>query len=241
MTMKFAAALLFAAFVAGPALAEGADAKDRRSVTVTGSGEVFAAPDRARLSMNAESTRPAIKDAQAEVNRIVRDYIAAARALGAKDEDISTAGLSVHAQYDYTQNNGRKFRGYQVTRGIAVVVRDLDKLGDLLLRATDTGINDVSDPALESSKSDELQREALGKAAADAQAKAQVLADALGLKLGAAHTVNAAAENDVQPMPKRMMMAAAPAPESGNAEMGFSAGEIRYAATLTADFDLEPR
>ncbi|MDR3416392.1 MAG: SIMPL domain-containing protein [Nevskia sp.] len=214
---------------------------ERRTVTVGGQGEVSAAPDRARLSMAVEETRPELKTAQADVNRVVREYLAQARALGAKDEDISTAGLNIRAEYDYSGKEGRKFLGYHVTRSIEIVVRDLDRIGDFLQRATGAGINNVSDPQLESSKADELRRQALAKAAQDAQAKARILAETLDVKLGAVHTINANAEALPPPGPRPRVLMAAAAPEpSGNEEMGFSAGQIRYTATLTAEFDLVP-
>lgn len=214
---------------------------DRRSVTVSGRGEVSTTPDRARLSMSVEVTKPDLRTAQAEVNRIVRDYLAQVRALAIKDEDISTAGLSIRSEYDYSPK-GRRFLGYHVSRGIEIVVRDLDKIGDVLLRATSAGINNVSDPLLESTKADELQRDALAKAAADARAKAAVLAGALGAKLGSVHTLNANTEYNAPPVfsaPRMKTLAmAADAQESGNEQIGFAAGEIKFAATLTADFDL---
>jgi uncharacterized protein len=215
---------------------------ERRAVVVSGEGEVSAAPDRARIAMAAEETKPDLKAAQADVNRIVRDYLAQARALGVKDEDISTAGLSIRADYDYSSKDGRKFVGYHVTRNIVVVVRELDKIGDYLQKATDAGINNVSDPVLESSQAPELQRKAMAKAAADAQARARVLAETLGVKLGTVHTINAAAEvTPPRPLMRTMAMAApAQSAPNGNEEMGFAAGEIRFHSTLTADFDLVP-
>ena len=215
-------------------------APERRAVTVSGQGEVSAAPDRARLSMAVEETSPDLKAAQTKVNGVVRTYLAQAKALGAKDEDISTAGLSINAEYDYSNpKGGRKFLGYHVTRSIEVVVRDLDKIGDYLQRATDAGINNVSNPQLESSRADELQRQALAKAALDAQAKARVLADTLGVKLGAVHTISASAEASPPPGPQpRMMMMAKAADAGGNDQMGFAAGEIRFTTSLVAEFDL---
>jgi uncharacterized protein YggE len=213
---------------------------DAHLVTVNGEGEVTGTPDRARLSMAVEETGSQLKTTQADVNRIVREYLAQARALGAADEDISTAGLEIRAEYDFSGKDGRKFIGYHVTRSILVTVHDLDRIGDFLQRATDAGINSVSDPQLESSKAEELRREALAKAAQDAQAKARVVADALGVKLGPVHTVNASAEPQPPPRP-RLMMATAMAAPSGNDEMGFAAGEIRYTATVTAEFELLPR
>ena len=214
---------------------------DRRSVTVSGRGEVSTTPDRARLSMSVEITKPELRAAQAEVNRIVREYLAQVRALSIKDEDISTAGLSIRSEYDYSPK-GRRFVGYHVSRGIEIVVRDLDKIGDVLLRATAAGINSVSDPQLESTKAEDLQRDALAKAAADARAKASVLAAAMGVKLGSVHTLNANTEYNAPPVfaaPRMKTLAmAADAQESGNEQIGFAAGEIKFTATLTADFDL---
>lgn len=217
-----------------------ADPPDRRAVTVSGEGEVSVAPDRARLSLAVEQTDPDLKAAQAKVNGIVRNYLAQARALGARDEDLSTASLSINAEYDYSSGKGRKFLGYHVNRGITVVVRDLDRIGDYLQRATDAGINNVANPQLESSKADELQRQALAKAALDAQAKARILADTLGVKLGPIHTLNASSEVIRPPVPQMRAMAVAAAAPGGNEEMGFAAGEVKYSGRLTAEFDLVP-
>ncbi|WP_022976742.1 SIMPL domain-containing protein [Nevskia ramosa] len=237
------AALLSCVFLVATSLPLSADTlPDRRSVNVSGRGEVTATPDRARISMQVETTKLDLRAAQDQVSRIVRDYLAQVKALGIADADISTAGLSIQPQYDYSAKGGRKFLGYQLTRGIEIVVRDLDKIGDVLLKATTAGINNVSDPQLESSKAEALTREALAKAAEDARAKAKVLADALGVKLGAVHTLNANAEFVPAPMAQKsrvlMMSAADAAPESGNEALGFSAGQIRYNASVNADFDL---
>jgi uncharacterized protein YggE len=237
--LKSALALCLLAVAAAQAEAP---APDRRMVTVSGQGEVSGAPDRARLGMAVEETSTDLKAAQARVNGVVRTYLTQARALGAKDEDLSTAGLSINSEYDYSGGKGRKFVGYHVTRTITVVVRDLDKIGDYLQRATDAGINNVSNPQLESSKADDLGRQALAKAALDAQAKAKVLADALGVKLGTVRTISASSEISRPPpgpQPRVMLMAAAAAP-SGKDEMGFAAGEIRYTSNINAEFDLVP-
>jgi uncharacterized protein YggE len=232
---------LLALCLLGAAAAQADPPPDRRAVTVSGQGEVSAAPDRARLSMAVELTDPDLKAAQAKVNGIVRAYLAQARALGAKDEDLSTAALSVNAEYDYSavsSGKGRNFLGYHVSRGITVVVRDLDRIGDYLQRATDAGINSISNPQLESSRAEELQRQALAKAALDAQAKARLLADTLGAKLGPVHTISTSAEVIRPPGPQPRMMAMAASAPGGNEEMGFAAGELKYTGSLTAQFDL---
>jgi uncharacterized protein YggE len=242
LTSHFSCWLLGAALLV-PATVPAADTStpDRRAVTVGGHGQVTAAPDRARLSMSIELTRPELKAAQAEANRIAREFLAQARALGARDEDISTAALGIRAEYSYSDKfpDGRKFVGYHVSRGIQLLVRDLDRIGDFLARAADAGVNTVNDPQLESSRADELRRQALAAAAADAKANAAVLAGALGAQLGAVHTINAGVEVAPPPQPRMLAMAMAKsAAPSGNEDMGFAAGTIVFDASITAEFDL---
>ncbi len=148
--------------------AQAANRSDSRSVRVDGHGEVSVAPDRARLQMAAQVTRKDLAAAQTQVNAIVRAYVKRAKALGASDADISTAGFNVQPQYDYSSKDGRKFVGYQVTRHIEVTVHDLAKVGDYLLQATAAGINNVSEPVLESSRADGGRRQKCASQGPDA-------------------------------------------------------------------------
>ncbi|TXH05688.1 MAG: DUF541 domain-containing protein [Nevskiaceae bacterium] len=216
-------------------------AAQRRSVNVNGQGEVTTQPDRARLSLGVEASNVELKAAEADVNKAVRAYLVEAKSLGLKDEQISTAGVTINPEYVWDDKARRqKFTGYKARRQIDLRVDDLTVLGDLILRATKVGINQVNSPVLESSKAKELTRQALVKATEDARSKAQLLADTLNVKLGAIRSLSA---NDSAPPPvmyKVMAMRAMAAPEAdgGNAEMGFSGGEIKYSANVSADFDL---
>lgn len=233
---------LLAAAAGHTAWAADDSAAARRSVTVTGTGEAAAAPDRARLSMSVEITKPQLLDAQNEANKIVRDYLAQAQALGAEDADISTASLSIRAEYVYSNAaNGmqtRKFVGYHVSRGIEVVVRDLSRIGSFLSKATAAGVNNVSDPVLENSESAALQRQALSKAAADARARAETLAATLGVKLGPIRRLDSGGDAP-PPGPRPLYAIRAKAEDSGGeSDIGFSGGQIHYSATVSAEFDL---
>lgn len=211
----------------------------RRSVNVNGQGEVSVKPDRAQLSLGVETSNIELKAAEAEVNKVVRAYLAEAKQLGLKDEQISTAGISISPEYVWDEKDRRqKFNGYRASRQIVLRTDDLDKVGDLILRATKVGINQVSAPNLYSSKASELSRQALVKATEDARGKAQLLASTLGVKLGAVHSISAS-DNPAPPeMYVRNQAMMAKAADSGNSEMGFSAGEIKYTANVNADFDL---
>lgn len=211
-----------------------------RRVSVGGQAEVSVLPDRARLTLAVDRLAPDVKSAETDVNAVVRAYLAAAKALGIDDKNIATTGVSIQPEYVWDEKTRQqKLTGYRVRREIALLVTNLDKLGDFLLAATKAGVNQVNPPMLESSKAKELERQALAKAAEDAKAKAQVLADTLGAKLGAVRRVSSNDGGGQPPMPRVMAMAAMEKSfDAGNQQMGFSFGEIRYAASVSADFDL---
>lgn len=207
------------------------------SVSVNGSGEASAKPDRARLLLAVEQLNPDLKKAQDEVDRIVRAYLKDAKALGAKDEDLTTTGVSIAPEYVWPEpGHERRFTGYRVNRQLEIRILNLERLGDFVLRATADGVTQVNPPSLESSRFADLQKQALARAAEDARAKARVLAETLGAKLGSVqHIAEAGGEQGRRPM---VYMARPSAPESGNAEMGISTGEIRVEASISVDFDL---
>jgi uncharacterized protein YggE len=233
------AAALCALILAGAAGAHDA-APLPRVVSVHGEGEVAVKPDRARLTLAVEKVDPDLKKAEAEVNRIVRDYLKEARALGARDEQLSSTGVGINAEYVWPEGaRERKFTGYRVTRQIEVRIDALDRLGDFILRATQAGVNQVSAPALESSRAQELEQQALAKAAEAARAKARLLAQTLGVKLGVVARITESGAAPPQPM-YEMKVRASAAAQDGSAEMGLALGEIRYRATVSAEFDLLP-
>lgn len=230
-----------ALLVAASGLARADDAAaQRRSVNVTGQGEVSVKPDRAQLSLGVEASNAELKAAEAEVNKVVRAFLAEAKSLGLKDEQISTAGVSIQPEYVWDEKARRqKFNGYRASRQIVLRIDNLDRIGDLILAATKVGVNQVSAPQLYSTRAKDVAREALVKATEDARSKAQLLAATLGVKLGSVR--NLSANDNSQPPPvmyKAMAARVEMADQGGNAEMGFSAGEIKYNASVNADFDL---
>lgn len=232
--------------LAAPAT-QAADAPPPRIISVSGQGEVSVKPDRAELSLQADALDADLKKAQEQVNVIVRNYLAQAKKLGIADKDISTAGISVSPEYVWEpKQNRQKLVGYRARRDLALVVRNLDQLGDYVQSATEVGINHINPPQLSSSRSTELKRQALVAAAQDARDKAKLLAETLEMKLGAARNVRVDDNINTPPVPmvKAYAMRASAAmveADSGNEQMGLVTGEIKYTATANAEFDLLER
>jgi uncharacterized protein len=236
---RFAGSFL-ALILAGTAAAHEGVAPPR-VIAVSGSGEATTKPDRARLTLAVEKLDPDLKKAEAEVNRIVRAYLAEAKMLGAKEEQISTSGASINPEYVWPEGGReRRFTGYRVSRLIEVRIDALDKLGDFILRATAVGVNQVNPPLLESTRENEFERVALARAAEDARDKARVLAETLRVRLGSAYRI---VESQVGPQPemyRAMAARGAVASQSAGAEMGLSLGELTVRATVSVEFELLP-
>lgn len=221
-------------------LSTGADAQqaDLRTVTVNGQGEVRAEPDRATITLGVESRKPKLDDARAEVAKTVDAVLKLTRELKIDPKLVRATRISVQPEYNWNQQaNERNLIGYYVARQVEVELHDLEKLGQLLERATDLGVNQMGDPRLDSSKRQDLVREALAKAVVDARQNAEVIAKAAGAKLGTARTINANTEFSPPPMP----MVRAMAMEAKTAGAPYQSGEMTFNATVNVQYDLIPQ
>lgn len=228
-------------FALGLAAAAQAQPAAMRVVQVTGVGEMSVAPDRARLSMAIEARNAELSAAERGVNESTRAALAALKGLGLKDEDISTASYAVNPEYDWVDNR-QVFRGYFARREINLTLRDLSKMGDVMLKLTRAGVNQINPPVLETSKLKSIERSALAAAMDDAVAQARVVAESLTVKLGPVRSVNVGGSALPPPVPAprvMMMKASADAAEmSGNEQTGFAAGLIRVESRVAAEFEL---
>jgi uncharacterized protein len=211
-------------------------ADERGSVTATGQGHVEVAPDIAWLSFGVSARQQTVAEARDEVARGVARLIALARDHGLKDEQISTAALSVSPEFDWhPETRQRRLLGYVVSRQLSFKLTELAKLGDITEQALGLGVTDASPPRFDSSRRAELEAEALAAATRDARRRAEVMAGALGARLGQATRVTAEATPGM-PVPM-MRMEAADAVALGGGET-YTPGLIRVTASVSARFAL---
>ena len=159
-----------------PVIAGAAESDHPRTITVSGQGEIQAEPDRAVISLGIESRKLKMEEARAEVTKVVDAVLKLTRELKIDQKYVRTTRINVQPEYNWDNNaSERKLIGYYVSRQVEVDLRDLDKLGRLLERSFDIGVNQVGEPRLDSSKRRDLEREALAKAVADARLNAEPL------------------------------------------------------------------
>lgn len=158
-------------------------------IRVSGTGKVTADPDIARVQLGVETFDEEVGPALAENNAKASQIIDAVKKAGVDDKDVGTSGFTVSAQRDYRQEGPDNVVGFQVTNTVALTMRDIDAVGDVLQAALDAGANSVHGFTLTVDDPDPLREEARVKAVEDARQRAQVMADAAGVTLGAATSI----------------------------------------------------
>ncbi len=168
------------------------------TIQVSGEGEVFAVPDTATFSYSVQDTEKDVQSAQNVVSQKGNSIIAYLKAQGIADADIQTTDYSVDPQYVYPSTvcppggggtsiycpPGRQtLTGYQASETVTVKVRDASKAGALLSGVGGKGATDVSSLTFTVADEKAVEAQARGKAIADAQSKAQALAQQLGVSL----------------------------------------------------------
>jgi uncharacterized protein len=207
-----------------------------RTISVSGQGEVRAEPDRALVTLGVEARSPRMETARGEVTKGINAILQLARDLGIDSNLVHATRVNIQPEYNWdNQSRERTLIGYLVSRQVQVELRNLDQLSTLIERAVDAGVNQVSDPQLDSSRKSELEREALAKAVEDARMNAEVIARAAGVRLGTARNISAQSVAAPQPVAYRMAAMAEAAPA---AQAGYQSGEMTFTATVQVEFDL---
>lgn len=163
--------------------------KIQRTVSVTGVGRVEAAADLLVLNLAVETQAVTASDALAENNKQAAAVLSALRDHGIQEQDIQTAQLSIDpvmAQQDQNDTQPPKIVGYRVRNGLRVKLRDVPGAGAVIDAAVQAGGDATRIEGISFSFADPsgLLVAARKGAIGDARARAQHLADGLGVGLG---------------------------------------------------------
>ena len=183
-TLLVAGVLLVAAAIAGvaqPHLGRSATPTTGTTITVTGNGTVDATPDRASFDFGVTTNGATAAEALSRNASQARAIIDALKKAGIASSAIQTTQVSLWPQ---TSSNGRVITGYQASNSVQVTAA-LGKSGALVDAAVGAGANNVNGPNLDTADTSSLHNEALKQAFGEAKGKAQAIAEAAGLTLGA--------------------------------------------------------
>ena len=211
-----------------------------RTISVSGTGYVELAPDKATLILSIVSREADVATAQDKAAVVTARVLELADDLGIARNLVDTTSASVRPDYRWNrEREEQELRGYIAERQMRIEVRDLEQLGVVIERAVKAGVNQVSPPQLDSSKRRDAYRDALEKAALDARENATRLATSLGLELGSAIQVSAGSGTrpPVDMFGGRQQVSMAMA-EDAAAPESYNAADMKVSATISVVFEL---
>ena len=220
---RFLAAALIAtaSLLAGPALAADTGAPPR-TISMSGHGEMRAAPDLVTINAGVTSDAPTAQAALAANTGRMNAVFAALEKLGVARRNIQTVNFSVSPRYTNpspSNDNTPRLSGYRVTNQVRLQLDDVAGLGKALDALVTAGANQINGIDFTIKNPGALLEQARAKAVADARARAQTYASAAGVTLGPILTISEGGGAGPRPMYRMMAMeAAAPVPVAAGEE-----------------------
>lgn len=152
------------------------------TITVTGVGTVIVSPSIARIQLAVSTTNISLQEAQEENARRMNQVLEVLQQIGIPRERIQTTSFSARPVYSY-QDGNQTLQGYEVRNEITVVTEDMDRIGEIIDRVTENGVNEVVSIEFSVDNPENFYMEALSFALSDAKKKAESLAEQLGANL----------------------------------------------------------
>lgn len=152
------------------------------TLTVRGTGVVSLDPDTVVITLGVRESAPDVSDVQVAVNTKLNSVIEKFRELGIGDDDIHTNSIFLTQNYDYSRSD-EQLIGYIAENTVAVTTRDIENVGKYIDEAFEAGANYFSDISFSASETEGAMNQALRLSVENAREKAEVLAEAAGMKL----------------------------------------------------------
>lgn len=212
------------------------------TLTINAEAKINVAPDIAYITAGVTEERATASEAMAAQAAAMNGVFSALEAAGIAAKDMQTSGLSLYPRYDYlevTQRDGsvrgeQKLAGYVASNNITARVRKLDTLGATIDSLVKAGGNTFSGVTFALDNDKDLKNQARTQAMKEALAKAELYANAAGLKVARIVTISEGYEYSPQPV----MMARAEMAMDAGAPTPVAAGEVGVTASVSVLFEL---
>jgi uncharacterized protein YggE len=161
------------------------------TLQVTGHGSVRVEPDTASVILGVDVIRPTLNEAQSDATTQMNAVLEALASEGIADEDIQTVNYSVNIIRDYDEmGNPSDIRGFQVSNQVSVIIREIDRVGEILDAVVSVGANSIYGISFYVQDTTDATNQARSLAVDNARAQAEQLASAAGLTLGRILTIS---------------------------------------------------
>ncbi len=180
-----------------PSVVAAASGDPTHGITVQGTAIISLKPDMASLYLGVDAQATTATQAQSNASKAMAAVIAAVKKQGVADADVATQGINLNPTYDPNINGTSHVNGYQASQSLSVKVRDLDKLGPVIDAGVAAGATSVGGISFSLADPTAATDQARQMAVADAHKRAQSLATAAGVTLGA--PISVTEESATQP------------------------------------------
>ena len=240
--------VLFAAVLMLSPQAFAQNAIEPSLITVSGNAEVRVPPDEVVFTLEISSVDKDMLAAKKRTDDSVKEVLAIARRNNVKPEDVQTSHISVEPKYntddlDYEQRRSvkRLFLGYEVSKTVAVRLRDIAKFDEVLSDVLKAGVTKVSNVEFRDSQIRKHKDQARAMAMKAAQEKANLMAREIGQSIGPAYSIT---EGVISPYRDNNVTQNATTLISGNlsdreSEGAIAPGSISVTAQVTVRFRLQ--
>ena len=229
----------------------GRDVNAQTTISVSGDGEAYAAPDIATVSFAVTQEAKNSVDARKVVDtqmKQIHDFLIGA---GVLEKDIKTTGYNLYPKYEWEQKQivcitypcvqppGKQVLvGYEVSQSVEVKVRNLDDAGKVLGGLTDNGATNVSGLNFLVEHEDAVQATAREAAITKAKVKADQLARDLDVTLVRIVSFNEGGNYPIYYGGARAMKTMAADVEMAPSAPSVSAGENKYTSNVTIVYEI---
>jgi len=198
------------------------------SIVTRGHAIVTARPDRAFVTIAAESRSKISADAQKQNAAAMTAVLQKIEQAGVPKDAVRTVGYELQPEFDYA--NGRQtFRNYLARNTVEVRLDDIDRVGVVIDAAAAGGATTITGIRFDVRNRAALERDALRQAVADARARADAAAAGAGSTID--RVVRIEEETQYEP-PRPMMRMAAQATVAGNLETPVEPSTIEIQARV---------
>ena len=167
----------------------GQEIESKNTITVSGTGEVYAKPDLAFTTFSVVTEKKEVAEAMEENTKKMNAIIDSIKEQGVEEKDLKTTDFNIYPRYEWSEktqfypSGQRVLVGYEIRQSLEVKIRDMGKIGVIIQKATDAGANQVGNLQFTIDDEDEVKKQAREKAIKEAKDKAKELASQLGVKL----------------------------------------------------------
>jgi uncharacterized protein YggE len=201
------------------------------TVVTSGEAVIMVRPDRAFVTISAETRSRNSADAQKQNAAAMTAVLQKVEQAGVPKDAVRTVGYTLEPEFDYA--NGRQtFRSYVARNMVEVRLDDIDRIGVVIDAAAAGGATTISGIRFDARNRATLERDALRQAVADARARADAAAAGAGATIDRIVRIE---ESGAPEYPRPMMRMAAQAVERDvTTPVEPSTIEIRARVTITA-------